>query len=541
MPEPTGLGSAPYAVLGLYLCVLLLFGIQGFRRRQGESTEDYYLAGRAQGWVVSSLTIMATFFSSFALLGAPGMVYRDGVVFALFSLNVPVAGAAIYLLGARIRKIGRDHGYLTPAAMIAGHYQSRLGLRLLVTLVGLLYAVPYVVMQIQAGGILSQQLFPGRDSFESGASILALITMVYIMIGGMRSVAWTDVVQGGLLVGGMLLAGAATIWVLGGPGPFFAAVAQLPPRSLSAPGTSGRWTPEILFTASLFASLGSMIQPAQWMRFYAARSTAVLRRSALIFAAVLTLCFFFGVMLVGLGGQVLYPLTDSSGAYLIDDAGKVLPHPAVGQTAGEFDQILVVVLKNHLPELLGSFGAILAALVLVAIMAAAMSTADSNLHALSALITQDIYEPFVRPQASQRERTWVGRLIIAIVTSLALLLVIIGRQSEHNPLGMIVVLGLLAISFSTQLLPLTIDMLYLRRGTRQGASAGLCVGIATVFLFSPFFPMLAGDTFADLLGQARTMIDTGAWGLCANILTFAVVSYFTRATADRATPAAPRH
>ena len=528
MPESTGLGSVPYVVLGLYLCVLLCFGIQGFRRRQGESTEDYYLAGRAQGWVVSSLTIMATFFSSFALLGAPGMVYRDGVVFALFSLNVPVAGAAIYLLGARIRKIGREHGYLTPAAMIADHYRSRLGLRLLVTLVGLLYAVPYVVMQIQAGGILSQQLFPGRDSFEIGASMLALITMIYIMIGGMRSVAWTDVVQGGLLVGGMLLAGAATIWVLGGPGPFFAAVAQPPPRSLSAPGTSGRWTPEILFTASLFASLGSMIQPAQWMRFYAARSAAVLRRSALIFAAVLTLCFFFGVMLVGLGGQVLYPLTDASGAYLVDDAGQVLPHPAVGRTAGEFDQILVVVLKNHLPELLGSFGAILAALVLVAIMAAAMSTADSNLHALSALITQDIYQPFVRPRASQRERTWVGRLIIAIVTALALLLVLVGRQSEHNPLAMIVVLGLLAIAFSTQLLPLTIDMLYLRRGTRQGASAGLCVGIATIFLLSPFFPMLAGNTFADLLGQARTMIDTGAWGLCLNILTFAVVSYFTR-------------
>ena len=60
MPESTGLGSVPYVVLGLYLCVLLCFGIQGFRRRQGESTEDYYLAGRAQGWVVSSLTIMAT-------------------------------------------------------------------------------------------------------------------------------------------------------------------------------------------------------------------------------------------------------------------------------------------------------------------------------------------------------------------------------------------------------------------------------------------------------------------------------------------------
>ena len=72
-----------------------------------------------------------------------------------------------------------------------------------------------------------------------------------------------------------------------------------------------------------------------------------------------------------------------------------------------------------------------------------------NQHALSALITQDIYQPFVRPRASQRERTWVGRLIIAIVTALALLLVIVGRQSEHTPLAMIVVLGLLAIAFST--------------------------------------------------------------------------------------------
>ena len=147
---------------------------------------------------------MATFFSSFALLGAPGMVYRDGVVFALFSLNVPVAGVAIYLLGNRIRKIGREHGYVTPADMIASHYQSRLGLRLLVALVGLLYAVPYVVMQIQAGGILSQQLFPGRGAFEIGAGLLALGAMVYIMAGG------------------MLLAGIAAVSVLGGPVNFFA-------------------------------------------------------------------------------------------------------------------------------------------------------------------------------------------------------------------------------------------------------------------------------------------------------------------------------
>ncbi len=413
MPD-TPLGLTPHIVLGLYLALLLVFGIQGYRRRRAESEDDYYLAGRAQGWIVTSLTIMATFFSSFALLGAPGMVYRDGVVFSLFSLNVPLAGAAIYLLGARIRRIGRENGYVTPADMISAHYGSPLGLRLLVALIGLLYTVPYVVIQIQAGGILSEQLFPGRSTFETGAVLLALITMLYIMVGGMRSVAWTDVVQGGLLVGGMLLAGFCVVAVLGGPGPFFAAVAELPAKSLSIPGTTGRWTPEMLFTASVFASLGSMIQPAQWMRFYAARSNAVLRRSALIFAVVLTLCFFFGVMLVGLGGQVLYPLVDANGFYYMSEAGAHLPNPAVGTTSGSFDQILVVVLKNHLPALFGPLGAVLAALILVAIMAAAMSTADSNLHALSALLTHDVYDQFLRPQASQRERAWVGRAVIDV-------------------------------------------------------------------------------------------------------------------------------
>ena len=170
------LGRIPYVVVAGYLLLLLGLGIMGWRRSTG-SEEDYYLAGRGQGWVVSSLTIMATFFSSFALLGAPGMVYRDGVVFALFSLNVPLSGAAVYFFGAKIRRIGLARGYVTPGDMVSDYYGSPVALRLLVALIGVLYTVPYVVMQIQAGGILSQQLFPGENSYEIGAVVLALITI----------------------------------------------------------------------------------------------------------------------------------------------------------------------------------------------------------------------------------------------------------------------------------------------------------------------------------------------------------------------------
>ena len=114
-----GLGMVPYFILGAYLAVLLLLGWVGYRRSSA-GEEDYYLAGRQQTWIVSSLSIMSTFFSSFALLGAPGMVYREGVVFALFSLNVPLAGLAIYLLGVRIWRVGRVKGYVTPADKLNG-------------------------------------------------------------------------------------------------------------------------------------------------------------------------------------------------------------------------------------------------------------------------------------------------------------------------------------------------------------------------------------------------------------------------------------
>lgn len=514
-------GSVPHFVLGGYLVLLLVFGIVGYLRSTA-SEEDYYLAGRGQGWFVSSLTIMATFFSSFALLGAPGMVYREGVVFALFSLNVPLSGATVYVLGSKIARLGRAKGYVTPADMISDYYGSHVALRLLVALVGFLYAVPYVVMQIQAGGILSEQIFPGEHSFEIGATVLSVITMVYIMIGGMRSVAWTDVVQGILLMGGMLLGGFATVAALGGLSQFGEALAALPAKSLSVPGTTGSWGAEKLLTVCLFASVGSLIQPAQWMRYYAARSTNTLRRSALIFAVALTTCYLFGTMLVGLGGQALYPI--------IDAPGNLAPNPAVGD---DFNQILIVVLKNHLPALLGPVGVFAVSLILVAIMAAAMSTADSNLHAMSGVLTRDVYDRFIRPGAGQKERTWVGRIVIALATSLALALLIFGRDNVHfKPVKMIADMGFLAIAFSVQLLPLTLDMLFVRRGTRAGAVAGLIAGLAIVFLFTPVFSILVDKTQHEhVLGDVqwlRDRADVGFWGLIGNVVVLALVSLITK-------------
>ena len=615
------LGNVPFYVLGGYLVLLLVLGIFGWLKSKG-GEEDYYLAGREQGWLVSSLTIMATFFSSFALLGAPGLVYKEGVTLALFSLNVPVAGLSVYLLGSRIWKIGRRMGYVTPGDMIADYYGSRVSLRLLVALTGFLYAIPYVVMQIQAGGLLSKQLF-GEDYFEAGAILLAAITTLYIMVGGMRSVAWTDLIQGILLISGMLVCGFSMFLLFDGPANFSRAVVQeLPASSLTIPGNSGGWPWTMLFTVCLLGSVGSMVQPAQWMRYYSANSVKTLQRGALVFALVLTTCFILGVMLIGMAGQVFYPLQFSSTVELqnapnqldspipedlqehfhfeavADEQGgnqkgklvwswsgtdrpitadeskrlsslsknaefrqavkklqtavadrdprpSVLPNPLVDPDPTDrqdFDSILVVVLNKKLPDVLGTFGAVFASLIIVAIMAASMSTADSNLHALSAVLTRDVYDQYVRPSAKETERVWVGRAIIVVATIVSVAAVILGRDpeiaSKYEFMNMIAKMGLMAIAFSSQVLPITIDVLFLNKGTGKGAAAGLAAGVFVAFLFGPLYEMLVVDLLNSPAGLVAILEEVkslkslkmhgSVWGLAVNVPVFIIVSLFTK-------------
>ena len=524
-------------VLSLYLVVLLLFGWLG-HRCSASGEEDYYLAGRGQGWMVSSMTIMATFFSSFALLGAPGMVYREGVVFALVSLNVPVAGFCIYLLGDRIRKAGRVGGYVTQADMLCDHYKSPVVLRLLITVVGILFVIPYIMMQLKAGGELAAVLFSDSEhAFEIGAVVLSIVTALYIMIGGMRSVAWTDALQCLLLTAGMVLAGFALITSLGGPVEFLKQVSELPRSSLTVPGNTGFWQIPMLFSICILMPIGGIIQPAQWMRFYSARDSNTLRRSALIFIVVLTGCFVFAIMPVGLGGQIVYPLSIT--------ADCVAPHEAVSS----YDQILVVILRDILPKIFGTTtGQVLSSLLVVAIMAAAMSTADSNLHALSALLTRDVYHRFLRPAATEQERVQVGRLVILGATLVSLVLVLWGSRPDSGLSGfmqMIVGMALFAFAFSVQLLPMTLDVLFFRRGTKAAAIGGLVAGLVVAFCFtsllSPLMDALGFGMDASLLqlvSASRTLfpVHAAAWGLMVNVVTFVAITCVSRPTGANLLP-----
>ena len=310
----------PHIILAFYLVGLLALGVISLlkSRAASDAEDDYYLASRGQGVLVTSLTIMATYFSGFAILAFPGWVYGNGIPPMMLALNLPVAAMAIYLIGNPIRRIGRKRGYITPADMIADYYGDSQLIRGVVALIGALYVVPYVVMQVKAGGLLAQGLFHDVESVhvfgfdltveQTGVGALSLVTMIYVIVGGMRSVAWTDVLQGLLLLSAMLLAGVAVMYALGGPAGYFREVSGLDGSLLTMPDPPGRFNVWSAMTFCMFASLASIVEPAQWMRFYAAGNSATLRRTSMAFATILPLCFFFGVFLVGLGGRALYPM-----------------------------------------------------------------------------------------------------------------------------------------------------------------------------------------------------------------------------------------
>ena len=526
---PPSLGAWPYIVLTFYLVGLLGLGVISLlRSRRADNAEtDYYLAGRGQGVVVTSLTIMATYFSSFAILTFPGWMYEGGIAPMLYALNLPVAAAAIYLLGNRIRRIGRKRGYITPTDMVTDYYGDSSIVRGLVALTGALYVIPYVIMQIKGGGLLADGLFREIEHInllgwritmeDAGVAALSLVTMVYVIIGGMRSVAWTDVMQGIILLSAMVLSGVAVMYALEGPSGFFSRVSsELGGDLLTVPepGDSNPHNTWKLLTFCAFASLASIIQPAQWMRFYAARDSATLRHSAIAFSTILPICFIFGVFLVGLGGRVLYEPQIIEGTMHLTDGSKV-------------DQVLIHVIQDYFPEMFGAVGIVLVALILVAVMAASMSTADSNLHALSAIATRDLYQP-LKKNSSGRERTWIGRLVIVLATIIAATITFMGKD-QKGLLDTITAFFFLAMAFSAQLLPITIDILFLRRGSRTGAIAGLAAGLLTVCLFPPLGKMILGETSSLLKGTSnlKSLFDVGMCGIIVNALVFTIVSRFS--------------
>ena len=355
------LGVPAAVVTALYLTTLLVLGWRGYRQRRSGSLSDFYLAGSSLGFVVLFATLFATQYSGNTFLGYTGQAYRVGFGWT-FSVGMMMSVVIVYLLFApSLHRDAHRLGCVTPADWVAHRFDHR-RLTLLVSLIMALSLLNYLYAQFLALGHFVAGMSGGQVPYWVGVVSLGLVIGVYETLGGMRSVAWTDVVQGTMLFVGLLVVVFMAWPQVGSLAAVTRDLLQTQPDLVRPPTWSecGSWA-----SSMVLLGLGAALYPHAIQRIYAARDAATLRRSlrVMVFMPFATTLV---VLVVGIAAHaVLGHRPDLA-------TDRVMPAflAAIGAEGG-----------------LAEWGT---ALVMVGALAAMMSTADSALLSLSSIVTVDL-------------------------------------------------------------------------------------------------------------------------------------------------------
>jgi len=459
------------AIVGLYLAATLAIGWYGYVRT-GTTPDEYFLAGGTLGRVVFPLTLFATLMSAFLFLGSAGWGYRHGLGWMALLGVEALAGLPLAVIGLRVWRVGRERGFLTPPELVGAAYDSD-AVKLVVLAVQFVWAGPYLAIQAIGGGLLFETITDGAVSFAGGAVLVTVVTGVYLTLGGLRSVAWSDVLQGVAVV--VLLAGAAA-YLLPALDPA-AATRELAAETglLTPAGDRGFFTPGVRLSFLLMNAMAIVAYPQMFQRFLAAEDERAFR-SLLIWWPVMVLVAAVVPVLLGVWGAAALPdLADP-------------------------DTVLPALLAAHAPTWL--FG-----VVMGGALAAMMSTADSLVLTLSSIVSRDLYRAHLNPEAGDARETWVGR-----AAAVALLAIGLGIALVQE--GTIVGLAVYFIQGNALLLPAFLAALYWDRATAGGALASVVAGQgyfvaaqfgpAPSFAFLPFVPALALACGALVAGSLAT-------------------------------------
>jgi SSS family solute:Na+ symporter len=480
-----------------YLLIALAVGLLAYRVGDNDA-EDFYLASRTLGTLVLLFTTFATLLSAFTFFGGPNLAYAagpewilvmgvmDGVLFAILW----------YVVGYRQWLIGRAREYVTLGEMLGDRFGSP-GLRGLVAGVSLLWLFPYVMLQQMGAGEAIRGLTGGAVPYWGGAALITVFMIVYVMVAGLRGVAWTDTLQGLFMLSVLWI---AVVWIVGDLGGVGAATrGMVAARPDFAALGGGLYSPQFIVSSAVTIAFGVAMFPQINQRFFVAKSARVLKRSFALWPVLVVLLFVPAFML---------------GAWA---AGLPIDVP-------DGANVLSVLLSEYTPTWF-------AALVVAGAMAAMMSSSDSMLLSGSAYFTRDLYRPFLNPAASDRREAWIARIGVAVFATLAFV------ASLSRP-GTLIQVGDTAFSGFALLAPPVIVALYWEATTRDGMLVGVGVPQALYLLhvLVPATTVGVGDATLTLLAATYGGWDVAlAFMLLGAVLTVGVSLVSSPATDEDAT------
>lgn len=424
----------------IFAYLLLVLGIGWWSSRYFRGTgEDYFVATRSIGAFLLLMSLFGTNMTAFSLLGASGEAYRRGIgVFALMASSTALMTPIVFLtLAPRVWELGKRHGFKTQVELIRDRWGSQwLGLVLFVFLVVLL--VPYLLIGIKGGGLTLGQITDGAVPEWAGSLLIAVVVLLYVTAGGLRGTAWANAAQTVVF----MVLGAVTFWVVvrhfGGLAAAFERVREVQPELL----VRGERIQPLELLSYMAIPLSVVGFPHIFLHWLTARSARSFRLPVVAFPICVAAVWLPSVTL-GVFGTIDFP----------------------GLVGPQANSVLIRMISAYAPE-------VLAGLLAAGVLAAVMSSLDSQTLALSNMFTHDIVQQMgLGGRMSDRTEILLGRLFVVGVLGVTVTLSILIDTSIFG-------LGIWAFSGFAALTPLVVAALYWRRSTAAGAAAGLLAAIA---------------------------------------------------------------
>lgn len=443
------------AVLAVYLLVLLAIGLWG--GRESGNVKGYFVAGKKlPSWVIA-FSSNATGESAWLLLGLTGMGYAVGA-HALWIVVGEVLGVAMaWVFVARPFKEYTDrYDSITVADYLALRFRDRGHvLRLVSTFVILSMVVFYTAAQLTASGKAFESFL--GVGYAGGVLLGAVVILYYTTVGGLKAVAYSDLLQGVLMLGCLIALPIAGILAAGGWGSFTERLGAEETALLNPMGSYGL-TLEGIASAAGFAAIGLAFlgSPQLLTRFISARSKDDIVSGGLI-AVLCIIGFDVGAVLSGMAGRVLFPG--------LGDPETILPEMAAAL-----------------------FPSVLTGLFLVVVLAAIMSTIDSLLILASSAVVKDVVQEIFRPDFSQKTLSACGKATTVVIGLLALAMAL----TEARVIFWFVLFAWSGIACAFT--PVVLCSLFWKGTTRAGAISGMITGFAVTILWV----LLLKERFYDL-------------------------------------------
>ena len=471
----------------LYFVAVLAIGIIFFLRSKGNGEKDYFLGGRQMGPWVTALSAQASDMSAWLLMGLPGSILAFGLGEAWIGIGLAIGTSLNWILVAkRLRKFSQAaNDSITVPQYLSNRFASKSPvLQIASAIIFLVFFTVYVASSFVAGTSVFTTVFEGLNE-QTAMLIFVAIILLYTFLGGFKAVCWTDFFQG-MLMFVALLAVPIVIY-------FFK---ELDYNALANvyTYTDGGNTVTCAFQQNLFTAdwkdivnglawgLGYFGMPHIIVRFMSIKKASMIKKSAtiaIIWVVITLLCSiliaYFGRMLVG--EELL----------------------ATGS-----QKLVFIRLARDL------FPAFIAGLLMAAIIAASMSTADSQLLVASSSFTSDIYKPIFRKNANDKEILWVGRLVVVIVSVVAYFIASSKAQGAQAIMEMVENAW---AGFGSAFGPVILLSLFWRRFTYKGAVAGVIGGAVVDVLWLMFmkhtniYEIIPGVIACTVLAVIVSLID----------------------------------